>query len=101
MRRVALLAFSALMLAVPFAAGPASAIPLAAPAGLAAADAQTGMAENVALVCRRAWNGYRWVRRCYNTGPVYRYSAPPMYQYYYPAPRMYYRPWRPWRYHYF
>lgn len=29
------------------------------------------MTQQVDLVCRRAWNGYRWVRSCYETGPRY------------------------------
>lgn len=53
--------------------------------------APASQAQDVALVCRRVWNGYRWVRSCYRTGPRYYY-----------APRPYYRPhYRPYRPHYY
>jgi hypothetical protein len=46
-------------------------------------------AESVALVCRRVWNGWAWVRSCYRTGPgYYGYGRP-----YYGGPRRYYRRW--------
>ncbi len=47
-------------------------------------------AEEVALVCRRVWNGYRWERICRETGP--RYYAP---GYYDPPRPRYYAPPRP------
>lgn len=50
-------------------------------------------AEDVALICRRTWNGYRWVRTCYESGPSY-YGGGGGYGYsgggY--APRPYYEP---------
>jgi hypothetical protein len=33
------------------------------------------LTEQVGLVCRRTWNGYRWVRACYETGPRYYHSG--------------------------
>lgn len=44
-----------------------------------------GVAEQVQLVCRRVWNGYRWVRSCYRAGPSYYGGG-------YVRPRPYYRP---------
>lgn len=49
--------------------------------GLAGAPAS--QTEPVALVCRRVWNGFAWVRSCYRTGPRY-YG--PGYGYYGPRP---------------
>jgi hypothetical protein len=43
----------------------ASAMSAPAPAGLAAATGEVNLADPVAYVCRRFWNGYRWVRNCY------------------------------------
>lgn len=40
--------------------------------------------EKVQLVCRRVWNGYRWVRSCYRAGPRYYGGG-----YYAPRPRYY------------
>lgn len=37
---------------------------------LAATAHQTAGVEQVRLVCRNVWNGWRWVRRCYRTRPV-------------------------------
>lgn len=37
------------------------------------------LTEQVRLVCRRTWNGYRWVRACYETGPRYYDSGPGYY----------------------
>jgi len=53
----------------------------------------TGQAEQVALVCNRVWNGYAWVRQCYQTAPRY-YAPAPYYGYgyggyYRPRPRFY------------
>ncbi len=57
------------------------------------ADAMPGVGElggttagqaiaRVHLVCERTWNGYNWVRTCYETGPRYyqpRYYGPSVY----------------------
>jgi len=55
--------------------------------------APSTQAESIALVCRRVWNGWQWVRSCYRTGP--RYYGPR--SYYGPRPyyggRRYYRRW--------
>ncbi len=40
--------------------------------------APTSQTEPVALVCRRVWNGFAWVRSCYRTGPRY-YGPRPYY----------------------
>ena len=55
------------------------------PTGITGAPAQT---ESVALVCRRVWNGWQWVRSCYRTGPRY-YGPRP----YWGPRRHYYRRW--------
>ena len=46
--------------------------------------AGSGSVEQVQLVCRRVWNGYRWVRSCYRAAPSYDYG--------YDRPRPYYAP---------
>jgi len=43
--------------------------------------------EQVQLICRRVWNGYRWVRSCYRAAPAYDYYERPRAYY---APRPYY-----------
>ncbi|MDE5455608.1 hypothetical protein GWE18_22760 [Bradyrhizobium sp. CSA112] len=43
--------------------------------GLGASVARE-LTEPVALVCERRWNGYRWARACYETGPDYYYGGP-------------------------
>lgn len=45
------------------------------------------LAEQIALRCRRTWNGYRWVRACYETRPRYYDSGP---GYYYGGPSIYF-----------
>lgn len=74
----------------------AGAVVLSAPRAeamtLPGAVAAPKAAEDVRLVCSRSWNGYRWVKTCYETGPSYYsgggdYYAPP--RTYYP-PRPYY-----------
>lgn len=57
--------------------------------GPAAALKDKSAAQEVAYVCRRVWNGYRWVRRCYHTGPRYYYR--PHYYRPYRSHRRYYR----------
>lgn len=47
--------------------------------GLGAAVKENSATEPVAYVCRRFWNGYYWVRRCYHTGPRV-YYAPRVYR---------------------
>jgi hypothetical protein len=42
----------------------AQAMTAPAPAGLGAAIDESRLTEDVAYVCRRWWNGYRWVRSC-------------------------------------
>jgi hypothetical protein len=83
MRRLifAAAAVAAVSAAGSLAASRAEALPLAD----ALAGATATQAEQVRLVCSRAWNGYAWVRRCYETRP--RYYAPRRHY----VPR-YYRP---------
>lgn len=57
----------------------ADAMPIAIAGGLGASAHEP--AEQVALVCQRRWNGYRWVRACYETGPNYYYDSAPGYYY--------------------
>jgi hypothetical protein len=64
------------------AAPRADAMTAPAPAGLGAAINETTLSERVAYVCRRSWNGYRWVRRCYYTRPSYRHYRYRPYRYY-------------------
>jgi len=56
-------------------------------AGGLGASVAPELAEQVALVCRRKWNGHRWVRVCYETGPRYYYGGP---GYYYGGPSIYF-----------
>ncbi len=48
-------------------------------------------AEKVQLVCRRVWNGYRWVRSCYQAAPSYGYGyvQPRRHRHHHHAPRYY------------
>ena len=46
----------------------ADAMPMVGAQGLSVVPAMT---QQVDLVYRRAWNGYRWVRSCYETSPRY------------------------------
>lgn len=91
MRRLILAAaaVAAVFAAGSLAASRAEALPLAgALAGTSATEA-----EQVRLVCNRAWNGYAWVQRCYETRPRYyaprRHYAPRHHHY---APRPHHRP---------
>ncbi len=61
------------------AAAPAQAFTL--PGAAALAGTENGLAHDVRLVCERTWNGYYWVRRCWQTGPRHFYG-----------PRRFYRP---------
>lgn len=87
MRRLILAAaaVAAVSAAGSLAASRAEALPLAG--GLAGAS--TTQAEQVRLVCSRTWNGYAWVRRCYETRPRY-YAPRPYYAPRYYRPRSYY-----------
>jgi hypothetical protein len=66
--------------------GPADAMTLPAPAGVAAAAQGTSLAQDVAYVCRRVWRcgpyGCGWRRVCWWTGPRY-YRPYPYYRYRY------------------
>jgi hypothetical protein len=55
------------------------AMPLPGAGGLGVAITGHELTEQVYLVCRRAWNGYRWVRTCYDGGPRYYGGGPSMY----------------------
>ena len=63
------------------------AMPLPGAGGLGVAITGHELTEQVYLVCRRAWNGYRWVRTCYDGGPRYYGSGP---RYYGGGPSMYF-----------
>lgn len=49
-------------------------MPIASGLGASVAHELT---QQVQLVCRRTWNGYRWVRTCYETAPRYYYDSGP------------------------
>ncbi|MFN3656307.1 MAG: hypothetical protein ACK4UO_03495 [Pseudolabrys sp.] len=94
------LAAAAVAAALLLPAPRAQAVTLPAPSGIGAAAEQVDPVEKArsVYVCRRYWNGYRWVRRCrwvnvrpyyYGPGPYY---APPYYGPYRPY-RRYYRRW--------
>jgi hypothetical protein len=62
----------------------ASAMTVPAPAGLATAAGEANLAEPVAYVCRRVWNGYRWRQVCSYRPSGYGYrSYRPRYRYRY------------------
>ena len=63
---------------------------LPAPAGLAPLGEAANPIEQVRLVCRSYWNGFRWRQRCYRTGPYLRYG----YSTYRPYRYGYYQPYR-------
>ncbi len=67
----------------------AEAMPLPGADVLGSAIQETSEIENVALVCRRQWNGRRFVERCVRTRPIVRL-----------APRIYPRPYHPRRHYY-
>lgn len=48
-------------------------------AGGLGASVGHALIDQVHLVCERRWNSYRWVRRCYETGPSYYYGGPGYY----------------------
>jgi hypothetical protein len=86
---VAAIAAAAFAGAMTLAGNRAEAITL--PGGIAASPAT--QTEPVALVCRRVWNGWAWVRNCYRTGPRYYGYAPGYYGRPYWGGRRYYRGW--------
>ncbi len=67
----------------------AEAMPLPDASALGTAIQDASSVESVALVCRRHWNGRRFVERCVRTRPIVR-----------PAPRIYPRPYHPRRHYY-
>jgi len=93
MRRLILAAIAAISLAGAMTVTGNRANAMTLP-GVTGVPAQT---ESVALVCRRVWNGWAWVRRCWRTGPTYygyygpRYYGPRFYRRW--GYRPYYRRW--------
>lgn len=81
MKRVVLTAIAAAAIAGAASLASPRAEAMTLPGITGAPSTQT---ENVALVCRRVWNGWQWVRSCYRTGPRY-YGPRPYY-----GPRRYY-----------
>jgi len=81
MRRIvlAIAATLAIFAAGSLAPGRAEAMTVSTPAGIAAAVDATGLAQDVAYVCRRVWRcgpyGCGWRRFCTNTYPRY-YGGP-------------------------
>ena len=72
----------------------AQAVTLPAPSAIGTAAVQVDPVEKASgYVCRRYWNGYVWVRRCF-----YRYGGPYYGPSYGPYYRPYYRPYRPYYY---
>lgn len=70
---LALFAAAAVIVSGAILPGPANAMALSTPAGIAAAADSTSLAENVAYVCRRVRvcgpYGCTWRRQCYHTRP--------------------------------
>lgn len=81
MRRIvfAIAATFAIFAAGSLAPGRAEAMTVSTPAGIAAAVDATGLAQDVAYVCRRVWRcgpyGCGWRRFCTNTYPRF-YGGP-------------------------
>jgi len=71
---------------------------MSVPAGIATAAQTLNVTDQAAYVCRRAWNGFRWVRRCFWTGP--RVVAPRVVVRPYGFYRGYRYGYRPYRYGY-
>ncbi|TAK49289.1 MAG: hypothetical protein EPO23_04460 [Xanthobacteraceae bacterium] len=71
MRRMILAAAAAVVVlgAGSLMASRAEAMTLPGIAPVAGAVSENGMVQDVRLVCRRVWNGYRWVRQCWRAGP--------------------------------
>lgn len=82
---LALCAAAAFVAAGSIMTGPANAMALSTPAGIAAAAEGVDLAENVAYVCRRVRvcgpYGCTWRRQCYHTRP-YRPHRAYRYRYY-------------------
>jgi hypothetical protein len=76
MRTTLSLAVGAVAATLLFAAPAANAMTLPAPAGLADVGKAANPVEQVRLVCRNYWNGFRWRERCYRTGPYFGYYRP-------------------------
>lgn len=83
MRRIVLAtaATLALLVAGSLAPGRAEAMTISTPAGIAAAVDATGLAQDVAYVCRRVWRcgpyGCGWRRSCWWTGGPRYYGRGP------------------------
>lgn len=69
MRRLILTAIAAVAIAGvgSFAGTRAEAMPLPSHLSSSLSGLDIAPTEQVRLVCRRVWNGYRWVRSCYET----------------------------------
>jgi len=84
MRRslLALAILAASFLGLSLAAQPASAMTLPVPAGINGALLDQSLVEEAAYVCRRRCGYYGCTRRCWWTGPRYRYRYYRPYRYY-------------------
>lgn len=89
MRRIVLAtaATLALLAAGSLAPGRAEAMTISTPAGIAAAVDATGLAQDVAYVCRRVWRcgpyGCGWRRACWWTGGPRYYGPGPYWRHRY------------------
>jgi hypothetical protein len=89
MRRIVLAtaATLALLVAGSLAPGRAEAMTISTPAGVAAAVDATGLAQDVAYVCRRVWRcgpyGCGWRRACWWTGGPRYYRRGPYWRHRY------------------
>lgn len=64
------------------AASRAEAMTLPSAGPVAGVVTENGMVQDVRLVCRRVWNGFRWMPRCWRTGPPPWRPRPRHYRYY-------------------
>jgi len=77
------LAAGAVALALLLPAGGAGAAPVSGASNVPVAAQDLGSVEQARTVCRRWWNGHRWVQRCAWVGPHRYYGPGPFYHRHY------------------